>query len=142
MANKNIMNNRIIDYVFQLKKKCLIEEGVIGKEVGLSPSEIHCIEAIRPTERVSGNNLSERMGLSPSRGSRVIDHLIGKGLLVREEDPEDRRISAVALTDKGMQVRRKLEIAKRACELKITSQMESEQIDQIKRGLKVLVDVL
>lgn len=136
------MNNRIIDYVFQLKKKCLIEEGVIGREVGLSPSEIHCIEFIRPSERVNGNTLSKRMGLSPSRGSRVIDHLIGKGLLVREEDPEDRRVSAVALTDEGMKVRHKLEIAKRACEMKITSQMEPEQIDQIKQGLKVLVDVL
>ena len=136
------MNNRIIDYVFQLKKKCLMEEGAIGREVGLSPSEIHCIEAIHPGESVSGNTLSERMGLSPSRGSRVIDHIIGKGLLVREEDPEDRRISAVTLTDKGMQVRHRVELAKRACEMKITSQMESEQIDQIKQGLKVLVDVL
>ena len=136
------MNDRIIDYVFLLKKKCLMEEGIIGREVGLSPSEIHCIEAIHPGESVSGNTLSERMGLSPSRGSRVIDHLIGKELLVREEDPDDRRVSAVALTDNGMQVRHSVEQAKRVCEMKITSRMESEQIDQIKQGLKALVDVL
>jgi len=136
------MNNRIIDYVFQLKRKCLMEEVAIGKEVGLSPSEIHCIEAVIPGESLSGNTFSEKMGLSPSRGSRVIDHLINKGLLRRMADPDDRRISVITLTENGMSVRQRVEQAKRSCEIKITSQMESGQIEQIKQGLKVLVDVL
>jgi DNA-binding MarR family transcriptional regulator len=139
---KIIMNSRIIDYVFQLKKKCLMEEAAIGKEVGLSPSEIHCIEAVLPGESLNGNTLSERMGLSPSRGSRVIDHLINKGLLRRMADPDDRRISVITLTDNGIGVRQRVEQAKRSCEKKITSQMESGQIEQIKQGLKILVDVL
>jgi len=35
-----------------------------------------------------------------------------------------------------------VEQAKRSCEKKITSQMESGQIEQIKQGLKILVDAL
>ena len=136
------MNNRIIDYVFQLKKKCLAEEAAIGKEVGLSPSEIHCIESVMPGERLSGTILSDRMGLSPSRGSRVIDHLIEKGLLRRMEDPVDRRSNAITITEKGIKVRQLVEKAKRSCEAKITAQMESGQIDEIKQGLKVLIDTL
>ena len=136
------MNKRIIDYVFLLKKKCLMEEGEIGREVGLSPSEMHCIEAIGPGESISGNTLSERMGLSPSRGSRVIDHLILKGLIAREVDPSDRRVVDITLTDRGAHVKERVEKAKRACEAKITAQMKSEQIEQIKQGLRVLVDVL
>jgi DNA-binding MarR family transcriptional regulator len=141
ISNK-IMNRRIIDYVFQLKKKCLAEEAAIGKEVGLSPSEIHCIESVIPGERLSGNILSERMGLSPSRGSRVIDHLIEKGLLRRMEDPVDRRSIAITVTEKGAGVKQRVENAKRSCEAKITAKMDSEQIDEIKQGLKVLVDTL
>ena len=136
------MNNRIIDYIFQLKKKCLMEEAAIGKEVGLSPSEIHCIESALPGESLSGNTLSERMGLSPSRGSRVIDHLISKGLLLRMEDPDDRRINVITVTEKGAGVRQRVEHAKCSCERKIISNMEPGQIDQIKQGLKVLVDAL
>ncbi len=136
------MNNRIIDYVFQLKKKCLMEEAAIGKEVGLSPSEIHCIESVLPGESLNGNTLSERMGLSPSRGSRVIDHLISKGLLLRMEDPDDRRTNVISVTEKGADFRQRLEHAKRSCENKIISNMESGQIEQIKQVLKVLVDVL
>jgi DNA-binding MarR family transcriptional regulator len=136
------MHDRIIDYVFLLKKKCLMEEGEIGREVGLSPSEIHCMEAIGSGERISGQNLSERMGLSPSRGSRIIDHLIDKGLMVREADPEDRRVSVISLTGKGNRVRNAVERAKAACEVKITAKMEHEQIERIKDGLNVLVNAL
>jgi DNA-binding MarR family transcriptional regulator len=136
------MDKRIIDYVFLLKKKCLLEEGEIGREVGLAPSEIHCIETIHPDERLSGNILSDRMGLSPSRGSRIIDHLIEKGLLSREIHPRDRRFSALSLTQKGKDMRRGVENAKRVCERKITNRMNEEQIRQIKMGLKKLVDVL
>ena len=136
------MKNRIIDYVFQLKKKCLMEEAAIGNEVGLSPSENHCIESVLPGESLSGNTVSERMGLSPSRGSRVIDHLISKGLLLRMEDPDDRRTNVITVTEKGADFRQRLEHAKRSCENKITMNMESEQIEQIKQGLKILVDAL
>jgi DNA-binding MarR family transcriptional regulator len=136
------MNNRIIDYVFLLKRKCLMEEAAIGREVGLSPSEINCIESVIPGERLSGNTLSDRMGLSPSRGSRVIDHLIGKGLLRRMEDPDDRRTNVISITEKGARVRLRVEQAKRSCESKITANMESLEIEKIKQGLKVLVDAL
>jgi DNA-binding MarR family transcriptional regulator len=142
IAIENNMANRIIDYIFQLKKKCLMEEAAIGKEVGLSPSEIHCIESMLPGERLSGNTLSHRMGLSPSRGSRVIDQLIGKGLLRRMEDPDDRRTNVITVTEKGTGVRQRVENAKRSCERKITAEMESGQIEKIKQGLKVLVDAL
>jgi DNA-binding MarR family transcriptional regulator len=135
-------NNRIIDYVFLLKKKCIVEEGEISREVGLSPSELHGVEVILPGERISGNTLSERMGLSPSRGSRIIDHLIGKGLLLRDADPSDRRAVVLTLTEKGSLVRRRVETAKRTCEKKITARMKPEQIEQVKQGLRLLVGVL
>ena len=136
------MEKRIIDYIFQLKKKCLIEEHLIGKEVGLLPSEIHCVEAISSGENISGHILSERMGLSPSRGSRVIDGLIDKGLLTRNVDPEDRRYCAISLTTKGKTVRSSVERAKKTCEQKITSRMDSKEIDLLKKGLKSIIEIL
>jgi DNA-binding MarR family transcriptional regulator len=134
--------SRIIDYVFMLKKKCLLEEHEIGNEVGLSPSEIHGIEAINRLERISGNSLSERMGLSPSRGSRVIDHLITKGLLFRAVDESDRRANVIGLTPKGDDIKKRIESAKRVCEAKITAHMKEEQIEQLKQSLDLLMEVL
>jgi len=133
---------RVIDYIFLLKKKCTIEEEGICEHVGLSPSEMHCIEAMNPKEQVSGIVLSKRMGLSPSRGSRIIENLMEKGLLSREIDRSDRRYSVISLTKRGEMVHSHVEKSKLQCEKRITRGMDSEQIKQVKEGLRTLLNVM
>lgn len=133
---------RVIDYIFLLKKKCTVEEEGIGDKVGLSTSEMHCIEAVRPKERTSGIALSNRIGVSPSRGSRIIDGLIRKGLLHREIDPSDRRYSVLYLTKRGERVYSHIEKSKLLCEKRITEGMNEEQIQQVKKGLRTLLNVM
>ncbi|WP_437811078.1 MarR family winged helix-turn-helix transcriptional regulator [Sorangium sp. So ce1078] len=45
--------------------------------------------------------LATALGLSASAGSRLADGLVQRGLLAREEDPEDRRAKTLALTPLG-----------------------------------------
>jgi MarR family transcriptional regulator for hemolysin len=45
--------------------------------------------------------LAEALGLEASSLVRVVDHLIESGLLVRREDPQDRRAKLLDLTEEG-----------------------------------------
>ena len=45
--------------------------------------------------------LSDELALSPSAASRFVDDLVQRGLLVRDEDPSDRRAKRLALSPKG-----------------------------------------
>ena len=56
-------------------------------------------------EALGAGALSRRMGLSASRGSRVIDGLVRRGLLLRRVDDEDRRAALVTLSAKGRNVK-------------------------------------
>ncbi|GAH38455.1 unnamed protein product, partial [marine sediment metagenome] len=47
----------------------------------ISLAEYQGIMKINITERITCNVLSEKMGLSVSRGSRIIDNLVRKGYL-------------------------------------------------------------
>jgi DNA-binding MarR family transcriptional regulator len=47
------------------------------------------------------SELSDKLGLSLSATSRMVDGLVERGLLRREEDPEDRRARVLTLTAKG-----------------------------------------
>ncbi len=133
---------RVIDYIFLLKKKCTIEEEGIGESVGLSTSEMHCIEAIQPKELMSGIVVAKKMGLSPSRGSRIIGSLMEKNLLRREVDRSDRRYSVISLTKKGEKVYFHVERSKLQCDNRITEGMDSEQIQQVKEGLRTLLNFM
>jgi DNA-binding MarR family transcriptional regulator len=55
-------------------------------------------------EEVSVKELSERLGLSLPATSRTVDGLLRRGLLTRLEDPDDRRVKRVRLTDQGRAV--------------------------------------
>ena len=57
--------------------------------------------AVEPAGRLRIQDLGERVVLSRSRVSRVVDDLAGEGLVVREPDPTDGRASLATLTAAG-----------------------------------------
>jgi DNA-binding MarR family transcriptional regulator len=138
---KNV-DQRIIDYIFLLRKQCVLEEARIGEKTGLNTSEIHALEIIRPGRKKTIGGLSRLMGLSPSRGGRVIEGMIEKELLRRESVPVDRRYGVVILTDKGEKTRGKIEELKKTCESRITAKMSEPDIGRVKQGLDLLVQAL
>lgn len=48
--------------------------------------------------------LAPRMGLSVAAAGRAVDGLVRHGFVSRSEDPVDRRIKRLALTDEGLAV--------------------------------------
>ena len=61
---------------------------------------------------ISVKDLSERLVLSLPATSRTVDSLLRRGLLSREEDPDDRRIKRVRLTSEGHDVVARLNAAR------------------------------
>ncbi len=64
-------------------------------------SQCHAIVEIGRSENLSVNQLAEVLGLDKSTVSRSIDKLVHDGLVLREEDPEDRRYATLRLSDAG-----------------------------------------
>ena len=60
-----------------------------------------------PGRRLRMQQLSDRVVLSRSRVSRVVDEMERSGLVRREPDPEDRRGSYAVITDDGRAALRK-----------------------------------
>ena len=55
----------------------------------------------RESEPVSVNELADAVGLSLAAAGRGADRLVGLDLVDRREDPADRRVKRLSLTDKG-----------------------------------------
>jgi DNA-binding MarR family transcriptional regulator len=63
-----------------------------------------------PDRALRMTDLAERVGLSPSGLTRLVDRLVAKGLLRRQPDPLDGRAALAHLTDAGL---RQLRLAAR-----------------------------
>jgi len=139
---KHNLEQNIIDYLFLLKEKCVKAEEEIGTGTGLSYREIIGVSILNKGEKIDSNTLSSRMGLSASRGSRIIDKLIAKGFFSRRTADHDRRAVEIALTAKGNFLKKRIETIKEKCEKKIESGINNKQKKIIKEGLKMLNEVL
>ncbi len=127
------MTDRIIDLIIGIKGKCLDKEESIRQEFNLSPAEYRGILAMREGQPCNCNTLSKNMGLSVSRGSRVVEKLIKNKYLAQEISKEDRRNVILKLAPKGTRVRKKIEVVLNECEQTIQKKLTvSEKKDTIK----------
>lgn len=69
---------------------------------GLELSHIDVLDILRRTEgEVSIGAIAEGMRIDPSRGSRIVADMVGRGLLKRAVSQEDARRSIVEITPMG-----------------------------------------
>jgi DNA-binding MarR family transcriptional regulator len=133
---------RVTDLIFLLKSKCLENELEIMKQSNLSASEFHGIDKLNPGEIVSGKSLSQKMDLSPSRASRIVEKMVKKDFLLRECDPLDRRRCKLVLSEKGIEIKKKIEMMRSDCEKKIREIFSRKEIASFSLGIEKTIKVL
>ena len=71
------------------------------QESGLGDSDFRVLEVLLHKGPLPVNVIGPKVFLTPGSISTAVDRLFSKGLVSRVEDPEDRRIRLVALTESG-----------------------------------------
>lgn len=128
----------LLNMIQFLKKKCMERESVIKKKLGLSGSEYQGFQCVNENEKITCQVFSERMNLSVSRGTRIIDRLYRKGYFDRNDCSEDRRCKNIGLTPRGVQIKKMIEEFNRECEKKLTDGFSEKRIITLKKELNRL----
>jgi MarR family transcriptional regulator, transcriptional regulator for hemolysin len=71
------------------------------EELGVNLSEASVLAHLRDGGALTQTELARRVGTGRARMGAWIDSLVAKGAVVREADPNDRRVWKVALTPDG-----------------------------------------
>jgi DNA-binding MarR family transcriptional regulator len=74
------------------------------RESGLSMSQVGALFQIRRRESTGVTDLAESLGVTSSAASQLLERLVQQELVLRSEDPSDRRVKQIILTDKGCRV--------------------------------------
>ena len=135
------MEKKLVDLIIELKKDCMIDEKQVRTLCNVSLSEYKAVMEIKTAERITCNVLSKKMGLSPSRGSRIIDGLVRKGYLLRVTNPEDRRSFVLSLSSKGAKIKDDIERERNNCEKRIREKLSTKEFDLIKEGLELVTKI-
>jgi DNA-binding MarR family transcriptional regulator len=106
--SKNQTAERLANLTFSLLAGCQEKEAWLAEQHGLFQAEFKCLRLFGTNEGLNNTEISERMNLSPSRLTRIIDGLVQKGYMQRAIDPSDRRNMIVTLSRRGKILTNKL----------------------------------
>src|SRR3989337_3333167 len=70
-------------------------------ELGLTLTQLRVLFVLRAEDGASASVLAERLNVTPSTLTRIVDRLVGQGLVRRETDDNDPRLVRHYLAAKG-----------------------------------------
>jgi len=76
------------------------------KEQGLSMSQMGALLHISRLGASGVTELGDELGVTSAAASQMLDRLVESGLVLRREDPDDRRAKRLELTERGQKVMR------------------------------------
>jgi DNA-binding MarR family transcriptional regulator len=110
-----------------------------SKASGLSMSQIHALFQIQRR----GSNVSDigdELGVTNAAASQLIERLVQEGTIVRSEDPHDRRVKQLVLTEKGLQILKETAQSRQAWLSELNDLLSPAEQEQVIAVLRLLIE--
>jgi DNA-binding MarR family transcriptional regulator len=83
----------------------------ITREFGLTPPQLFALRSLDPEQPVPMRALAQALHCDSSNVTGLIDGLEAQGLVERHEDEHDRRVRMLVVTERGADVRSRIDEA-------------------------------
>ena len=133
---------RLANLTFNLLANCQEKEVRLAELHGLTQAEFRCLRLFGAEECLNNRQIAERMHLSPSRLTRIIDGLVEKDYINRELDSSDRRNMKVYLSHNGKLLVQRLNKAYVNIHSEILQDIEQGQHNTLISGMEHLLSAL
>jgi DNA-binding MarR family transcriptional regulator len=111
-----------------------------ARESGLSMSQLGALFQIRRRESSGVTYLGDKLGVTSSAASQLLERLVQQELVLRSEDPSDRRVKQLILTDKGRQVLQESIRARQSWLSDLARALSAREKEDIAAALNTLID--
>jgi DNA-binding MarR family transcriptional regulator len=106
--------------------------------LGLTMTQLGVLFLLRQEAGMPAGLLAERLRLTPSTLTRIVDRLVRLNLVRRQEDSDDRRLVRHYLTPEGAQSLEEMERTARAYLTEILRQLPREKLERLLEALQDL----
>jgi DNA-binding MarR family transcriptional regulator len=122
-------DHQIGHWVRRLNHALILSLSETLKPYELGHSQWQVLSILEEEKRTSIKKLREKLNVESGTLTGVIDALIRKGWVIREEDPQDRRIKLIMMTEDGKKKWTSLPNPKKVVRQKLVQDISSEDLD-------------
>ena len=111
-----------------------------ARESGLSMSQLGALFHIHRLGSSGVTDLGDHLGVTSAAASQMLERLVQQGLILRSEDPYDRRVKQIILTDKGRLMLKESDQARQGWVDNLAESLSADEKKQIIAALGTLID--
>lgn len=108
----------------------------VWSDNGLTMPQARVLFTIVEHGEKSAGELAEHLGVAPSTITGITDRLVRQNLICRKEDPNDRRVVLLAVTEEGAALTSEIAESSRALLRGIFSEIPDERLAEIAAALE------
>ena len=110
-----------------------------AREKGLSRSMIGTLFHLSHRDHSGVTDLGEHLGVSSAAASQMLEHLVEEGLIRRLEDPDDRRMKKITMTEEGTRVMKESVSARLGWIDALEESLSVKEKDQITKAMELII---
>jgi DNA-binding MarR family transcriptional regulator len=107
---------------------------------GLSMSHLGAMFHIHRMGSCGVTDLGDHLGVTCAASSQMLDRLVQQGFILRAEDPKDRRVKQIVLTDKGCRVLKEGIRARQDWLGGLAQTLSDSEKETVMAGLNILIN--
>jgi DNA-binding MarR family transcriptional regulator len=111
-----------------------------ARDSGFSMSHLGAMFHIHNIGSCGVTDLGDHLGVTSAAASQMLERLVQQELILRTEDPNDRRVKQIVLTDKGNRVLEEGIRARQRWLDDLAETLSDDEKETIMLGLNILID--
>jgi len=135
--------NKLIEELNQLQGHLMRKVGPphhqAWMELDLSIGQLKSLFFLNHEGQTNFSKLAAALDVTPPNVTGIIDRLVEHGLVRRTENPEDRRMLLLQLTDEGRDLVTKLRVVSWGHMTEILNQLSMEDLRALVQGMRAVV---
>ncbi len=110
------------------------------RDNGLTMAQLGAMFHIHQKGACGVSDIGNDLGVTNSAASQMLERLVQLKLITRTENPTDRRVKQIVLTDKGSQILQESSSANQDWLEELVQTMAAEEQEQVRSALVLLID--
>jgi DNA-binding MarR family transcriptional regulator len=128
----------VFDHYESLMHRLIADHATDFTEVGITMSQAKVLYLVMAAGELRMSELAARLGIGSSSASGLADRLVELGLLVRHDDPADRRQVVVTTTQEAVALMERFRELNQRQLRELLTHLDPDELDIVDRSLEVL----
>jgi DNA-binding MarR family transcriptional regulator len=140
MQSTNPLIATLHDWFGIFRRRLMGNFFIYARDRGLTMGQFGAMLRIYHKGACGVSDIGSDLGVTNSAASQMLERLVQLKLITRSEDPNDRRVKLIVLTDKGRQILQESSLAFQNWMEDLARSMTAAEQEQVRSALVILVD--